>query len=83
MDILEYVVSEGLVMIPVLYILGEIIKTTESIENKWIPVILLLVSLVITPFLLGGFTADNIVQSVLVVGVTVFGNQVYQQLKKD
>jgi hypothetical protein len=82
MDILNYVVQEGLVMIPVLFIIGEIIKGTETIENKYIPVILLVLSLALTPFVLGGYTADNIVQSVLVAGVTVFGNELIKQSSK-
>lgn len=79
MDILQYVVSEGLVMIPVLFIIGEIIKKTESIENKWIPAILLVISLAFTPFVLGGFNADNLVQAVLVLGATVLGNELVKQ----
>ena len=79
MNVLDYVVQEGLVMIPVLFIIGEIIKGTETIENKYIPVILLVLSLVLTPFVLGGYTAVNIVQSVLVAGVTVFGNEIIKQ----
>ena len=82
MDILNYVVQEGLVMIPVLFIIGEIIKGTETIENKYIPVILLVLSLALTPFVLGGYTAVNIVQSVLVAGVTVFGNEIIKQSSK-
>lgn len=81
MNVLEYIVQEGLVMIPVLFILGEIIKHTDVLENKWIPPILLVVSLGFTPLLLGQFTPDNIVQAVLVAGVTVFGNELYKQMK--
>ena len=82
MDILEYVVQEGLVMIPVLFILGEIVKNTELLDNKWIPLTLLVISIAFTPFLLGTFNADNIVQAVLVAGVTVFGNELYKQTKE-
>ena len=82
MDTLEYVVKEGLVMIPVLFILGEIVKNTELLDNKWIPLTLLVISIAFTPFLLGTFNADNIVQAVLVAGVTVFGNELYKQTKE-
>ena len=82
MDILEYVVKEGLVMIPVLYILAEVIKHTELLDNKWIPLTLLVISIAFTPFLLGAFNADNIVQAVLVAGVTVFADQLYKQTKE-
>ena len=82
MDILEYVVQEGLVMIPVLFILAEVIKHTELLDNKWIPLTLLVISIAFTPFLLGTFNADNIVQAVLVAGVTVFADQLYKQTKE-
>ena len=71
MDIINYIIEEGLIMIPVLYIIGEIIKFTGVLNNKWIPLTLLIFSLLFTPLLLGGFTPDNIVQAVLVTGVTV------------
>lgn len=82
MDILKYVVQEGLVMIPVLYIIGEIMKGTELLSNKWIPSALLVISIGFTPLLLGAYTADNIVQAVLVAGVTVFGNELIKQSSK-
>ena len=82
MDILEYVVQEGLVMIPVLFVLAEVIKHTELLDNKWIPLTLLVISIAFTPFLLGTFNADNIVQAVLVAGVTVFADQLYKQTKE-
>ena len=82
MDILEYVVQEGLVMIPVLFILEEVIKHTELLDNKWIPLTLLVISIAFTPFLLGAFNPDNIVQAILVAGVTVFADQLYKQTKE-
>ena len=79
MDILNYVVQEGLVMMPVLYIIGEIVKGTELLGNKWIPLTVLVISVAFTPLLLGAYTADNIVQAILVAGVTVFGNELIKQ----
>ena len=79
MDILNYVVQEGLVMVPVLFIIGEIVKGTELLSNKWIPLALLVVSVGFTPLLLGAYNADNVVQAVLVAGVTVFGNELIKQ----
>lgn len=82
MDILNYVVQEGLVMIPVLFIIGEIIKGTELLGKKWIPLAVLITSIGFTPLVLGSYTADNIVQAVLVAGVTVFGNELIKQSSK-
>ncbi len=80
MDILEYIVQEGIVLIPFLMIVAYIIKNTGWIQNELIPLILLGVSVLITPWLLGGFTAANIIQSVLVVGGAVLANQTYKQI---
>lgn len=82
MDILQYIVEEGLIMIPVLYILGEMIKHTEVLSNKWIPVILLVISIGFTPLVINGYNPDTIVQAILVAGVTVFGDQLVKQLRK-
>ena len=82
MDIISYIIEEGLIMIPVLYIIGEIIKFTGVLNTKWIPLTLLVFSILFTPLLLGGFTPDNIVQAVLVTGVTVLGDQLIKQTGK-
>lgn len=82
MNVLDYVVQEGLVMIPVLFIIGEIVKGTELLSNKWIPLVVLVISIGFTPLVLGAYTADNIVQAVLVAGVTVFGNELIRQSSK-
>ena len=82
MDILNYVVEEGLIMIPVLYIIGEIIKGTEWLTDKWIPLVLLVISIGFTPLLLGAYDANNIVQAVLVAGATVFSHELLKQTNK-
>ena len=82
MDIINFIIEEGLIMIPVLYIIGEIIKFTGILNNKWIPLTLLVFSILFTPLLLGGFTPDNIVQAILVTGATVLGDQLIKQTGK-
>lgn len=82
MDFFQFIVAEGLIMIAVLYILGEIIKGTESVHNKWIPVILLVISMALTPLLLGSYSPQNIIQAILVAGATVFTDQVIKQTQK-
>lgn len=79
-QILEYVVGDGLVMIPALFVIGMIIKETAYIRNELIPVILLGISLVLTPLLLGGYDAANIVQAILVTGAAVLVDQTAKQI---
>ena len=78
--ILNYIIGEALIMIPVLWIVGFIIKNTEVFDNKYIPVFLLVASIGFTPILLGGYTATNIVQAILVAGGSVFADQLAKQL---
>lgn len=78
----DFLIDEALIMIPVLYILGEIIKHTDVLASRWIPVLLLFVSIGFTPMLLGGFTPDNIVQAILVAGAPVLADQLVKQAQK-
>lgn len=81
--LLNYIIGEALIMIPVLWIVGFIIKNTEIVNNKYIPVFLLVASIGFTPILLGGFTAANVVQAILVAGGSVFADQLVKQLVED
>lgn len=81
-DVLNFIVEEALIMIPVLMFLGWVIKHTEAIVSNWIPPILLLVGIAFTPWLLGGYSADNIVQGALVAAGAVMAHQIYIQGKE-
>lgn len=80
--LIDFIVEEALVMIPVLLILGWVIKQTEKITNNWIPAILLVAGVGFTPLLLGGYAAENIVQGALVTGGAVLIHQLYKQGKE-
>lgn len=90
----EFVKPELLVLIPVLYLIGTGFKKTTLIKDKFIPVILGLVSVLLTglwvfattpvsgarEIIMAIFTA--LTQGVLLAGAAVYANQVYKQLKK-
>lgn len=80
MEILDYIMENALVLIPVLYIIGMIIKHTEKIPDKYIPLILLAFGIA-GALAIRGLSADSVVQGVLVTGAAVYGNQVIKQLK--
>lgn len=82
MEILNYVTENDLIVIPVLLIIGKILKSIEKIPDKWIPLILLPIGIG-TALLTGGLNVDSAIQGVLVTGVAVYGNQIYKQLTKD
>lgn len=82
MEILTYITENALILIPVLIIIGQIIKNIEKIPDKWIPLILLPIGIV-GAMALGSWTVDSAIQGVLVTGAAVYGNQIVKQLKKN
>lgn len=79
---LEYISENAILMIPVLNIIGMIIKNTEKIPDKYIPLILLFFGIVGAVATMG-ISPESIIQGVLITGTAVYGNQVYKQLKKE
>jgi hypothetical protein len=79
MDILNFVLEEALVMIPVIFILTEIVKKAELVKSKYLLIVALLWSLILTPWLLGGWNAENIVQAILITGMAVLFDQGLKQ----
>lgn len=76
----EYLFQEALVVIPVLLILGKIIKSTNVIKDKYIPLTLLFVGIAFTLAIIG-LNVDAVIQGVLVAGAAVFGHELYKQSK--
>jgi hypothetical protein len=77
-EIIEYIISEALIIIPVLWILGSFLKKTPRIEDWLIPWVLLAVGVLIAVGIIG-FTVDAAVQGVLVAGAAVLGHQLLKQ----
>lgn len=94
MNYQDYIRSELLVLIPVLYFIGMGLKKSK-LSDKWIPTVLgafavvLSAVWVISTVELSGFkeTASAIftaiTQGVLVAGASVYANQLYVQAKKE
>lgn len=78
-ELVKYIVGEGIVMVPVLYIIGEIVKEAEMFNPRFLPLALLLISMTLTPLLMGGYSAHNVVQAILVTGASVL----YYETKKE
>ena len=79
MDFLNYIVGNKLILIPVLYIIGYIIKNSNLVRNKFIPLILLAVGIVLSVLMGGDTVINNIVQGILVTGATVMTDQMIRQ----
>lgn len=82
MDIInEFLLDEALIIIPVLLILGKIIKETPKIKDWTIPYILLATGILLSVFIIG-HSVDAVIQGILVTGASVFGHQLYKQTKE-
>lgn len=82
LEILKFIKPEILILIPVLIVLGLILKKTPQIKDWLIPIILLAFGIVLAVLILslqGGFTSLNIlngfIQGILVTGMAVYVHQ--------
>lgn len=80
-NIMNYITENALILIPVLYVLGTILKGTQKVNDKYIPVILLPVGIALA-MLLVGVNINGLIQGILVTGATVYANQLVKQVNK-
>jgi len=80
--LLSFIVQQALILIPVLFVIGFIIKNTEISSDKFIPVILLCFGILGAVGIMG-LTVEAVLQGVLVTGATILFDQIPKQLKKD
>lgn len=79
---MNYIVDNCLILIPVLYIIGMILKNLEFIKDKYIPLILLPIGIAMA-IAISGIDVNSVIQGILVTGVTVYGNQIFKQINKE
>jgi hypothetical protein len=77
MDIMNLIVDQALVLIPVLYVIGRFLKIS-SIPDKYIPISLLIFGIVLSMLLIG-VSVEGFIQGVLVAGAAVFTNELVKQ----
>ena len=81
MDIIKYITDNALILIPVIYIIGCIIRGIDKTPNKYIPIILLPAGIGFSVAMMG-FNVKSVIQGILVVGASVYTNQVIKQCGK-
>ena len=57
----DYILDNALILIPAIYVIGAILKGTELVKDKYIPVILLPIGIVLA-MLLVGFNVNGFIQ---------------------
>lgn len=87
---MEFIQSEIYILVPCLYGLGMMLKKSTLIRDKYIPLLLLVISLILSClYFLGknGFSIDSfytgLVQGILCVSASVFCNQIGKQWFKE
>lgn len=83
MEFLVYITKNALIVIPILYIIGIMLKDSVKVKDKYIPILLLVIGLLLTMGLRQSFNFDTIVQGILITATSVYFNQVVKQLRKN
>lgn len=81
MDVVSYILDNKLILIPVLYVINYIVKKTKVIGDKFLPLVLLVVGILLSVLMGGDTIINNIVQGILVTGTTVLTDQIVVQAK--
>lgn len=79
MDIIQFVPESLLILVAVLWFLGEIIKKLTFVKNEFIPFILAIVGIGFALFL-QSFDAQSALQGIICAASAVYGNNVVKQL---
>ncbi|HOV69523.1 MAG TPA: phage holin family protein [Clostridia bacterium] len=78
MEFTELIQDNGLILIPVIWIIGQFLKETPLIKNWLIPYILLVIGVLLS-CLTWGWNSTGITQGILITGVAVLGHQLVKQ----
>lgn len=85
-DVINYVTPELLVLVPVLYFIGAMLKQSERVPDKYIPSVLGAVGIVLSLVYVIGNTEpclnavfSGITQGILCAGCAVYMNQLIKQ----
>lgn len=81
MDFMKVIVEQAYILIPTLYVIGMILKTS-MVKDKYIPLILLGLGIAGAVAMMG-FSLQSVIQGILVTGAAVFTNQLIKQSKKE
>lgn len=82
MDITSFIQENLVIIVAVLYVIGLILRNLEMVPNKYIPVILLIISVAFC-VALNGYKVESIIQGIIISGATVLTNQIWKQSQKE
>ncbi|MBY1352513.1 phage holin family protein [Clostridioides difficile] len=79
-NLISFIPEQLLILVAALSIIGKGCKKYKQLDNKYIPIILLVIGIGFSIWMLG-FNPSSILQGILCWGVAIGANQVYKQLK--
>ncbi|MBU6081529.1 holin [Allobacillus sp. SKP2-8] len=80
MAMLDFIMEEAYILIPVLIIIGRILKISTNLPTRFIPITLLGLSFLLTGVMLG-LSFESTIQSILIAGAAVFSHQLFKQMR--
>lgn len=83
METLSIIPEQLLVLVISLYVLGTFLKYTRKVEDKYIPMLLLLVGIIGSMTLQHSFSTLAFFEGIVAAGISVMGNQIYKQIFKE
>lgn len=88
--ILNYIEPELITIIPVLYLIGNAVKTSEKFKDKYIPLIVGACGIILATWrtclnngISSGSVLTGICQGILCAAGSVYANQIVKQVKKS
>ncbi|HDO9123468.1 TPA: phage holin family protein [Clostridioides difficile] len=79
-NLISFIPEQLILLVVALNVLGFGLKKYKQLDNKYIPIILLVLGSGFSIWMLG-FNLSSILQGILCWGVAIGANQVYKQLK--
>ncbi|HBF3363040.1 TPA: phage holin family protein [Clostridioides difficile] len=81
-NLISFIPEQLLILVAALYVIGAGCKKYKQLDNKYIPVVLLILGIGFSIWMLG-LSADSVLQGVICWGVAIGINQTYKQLKEE
>ncbi|MCX8129791.1 MAG: phage holin family protein [Clostridia bacterium] len=82
MDIMQYITKEALILIPVLWVIGYIIKSIPNIANWIIPIVVIVLGAILGLVVVSQ-DVNGVIQGILAGAASVGLNQVKRQAEKQ
>ncbi|SJO77361.1 phage holin family protein [Clostridioides difficile] len=79
-NLISFIPEQLLILVAALSIIGKGCKKYKQLDNKYIPIILLVLGIGFSIWMLG-LSPNAVLQGVICWGVAIGANQVYKQLK--